>query len=114
MVGALLSLVIERGVRLGKKPGKPAPCCRQYADSSPSFRYQLPMPAVRPHPDVNSLRYFRTLLFIGAAWLATMSNLIGADTQMPSGVKWVNPQLPAGPGLEHHVLHSAAVGWDVG
>lgn len=60
------------------------------------------------------LKHLRTLLLLGAAWLATMSNLIGADDQMPPGVKWVNPQLPAGPGLEHHVLHSAALGWDVG
>lgn len=29
-------------------------------------------------------------------------------------MQWVNPQLPAGPGLEHQVLHSAALGWDVG
>jgi enterochelin esterase-like enzyme len=60
------------------------------------------------------LKHLRTVLLLGAAWLATISNLIGADNQMPPGVKWVNPQLPAGPGLEHHVLHSASLGWDVG
>jgi len=60
------------------------------------------------------LNYLRTFLLFGAAWLTTMSNLIGADNQMPPGVKWVNPQLPAGPGLEHHVLPSTSLGWDVG
>lgn len=60
------------------------------------------------------LKHLRTLLLLGAAWLATMSNLMGADSQIPPGVKWANPQLPAGPGLAHHVLHSASLGWDVG
>lgn len=60
------------------------------------------------------LKHLSSLLLIGAAWLTTISHLLGADAQMPSGVKWVNPQLPARPGLEHHVLHSASLGWDVG
>jgi enterochelin esterase-like enzyme len=60
-------------------------------------------------------RPHRTVLpFIAAAWLGAMLNSIAAENQAPTGVKWVNPQLPAGPGLEHHVLHSAALGWDVG
>ncbi|HUS93134.1 MAG TPA: alpha/beta hydrolase-fold protein [Phycisphaerae bacterium] len=29
-------------------------------------------------------------------------------------ISWVNPKLPAGPGLSHHVLHSQAMGHDVG
>lgn len=29
-------------------------------------------------------------------------------------ISWVNPKLPAGPGLSHHVLHSKAMGHDVG
>jgi len=29
-------------------------------------------------------------------------------------ISWVNPKLPAGPGLSHHVLHSEAMGHDVG
>src|ERR1044071_5475331 len=60
------------------------------------------------------LKHLRTVLLLGAAWLATISNLIGADNPTSPGVKWVNPQLPSGPGLEHHVLHSTSLGWDVG
>jgi endo-1,4-beta-xylanase len=29
-------------------------------------------------------------------------------------ISWVNPKLPASPGLSHHVLHSEAMGHDVG
>jgi len=29
-------------------------------------------------------------------------------------IRWVNPKLPPGPGLSHHVLHSKAMGHDVG
>jgi endo-1,4-beta-xylanase len=54
------------------------------------------------------------LLLITAAWLGAMPRTIAAENQAPAGVKWVNPQLPAGPGLEHRVLRSAALGWDVG
>lgn len=63
---------------------------------------------------MNSRPYSSVLLLIAAAWLGAMPNSIAAENQDPGGVKWVNPQLPAGPGLEHHVLHSAALGWDVG
>jgi enterochelin esterase-like enzyme len=34
--------------------------------------------------------------------------------QTPPAVKWVNPQLPKGPGLQHHVLKSAALDSEVG
>jgi len=29
-------------------------------------------------------------------------------------IRWVNPNLPTGPGLSHHILHSKAMGHDVG
>jgi enterochelin esterase-like enzyme len=36
------------------------------------------------------------------------------NDQSSLGVKWVNPQLPKGPGLQHHVLNSIALGCEVG
>lgn len=38
----------------------------------------------------------------------------GPRDQKPPEVIWVNPRLPNGPGLQHHVLKSAALGHDVG
>lgn len=53
-------------------------------------------------------------LLLAGAWLSAMPNTTAAENQASAGVKWVNPKLPAGPGLEHHVLHSTALGWDAG
>jgi enterochelin esterase-like enzyme len=64
--------------------------------------------------DMKSSPHRNVLLLIAAVCLGTMPNTIAAENQASAGVKWVNSQLPAGPGLEHHVLHSAALGWDVG
>lgn len=36
------------------------------------------------------------------------------ETQPQRKITWVNPTLPAGPGLSHHVLASEAMGHDVG
>jgi enterochelin esterase-like enzyme len=38
----------------------------------------------------------------------------GSHNQTPPAVIWVNPQLPKGPGLQHHVLKSAALDGEVG
>jgi len=37
-----------------------------------------------------------------------------AQTQPQQPVSWVNPKLPEGPGLTHHVLNSKAMGHEVG
>jgi enterochelin esterase-like enzyme len=36
------------------------------------------------------------------------------NNQAPPAVKWVNPQLPKGQSLQHHVLRSTALGCEVG
>ena len=41
-------------------------------------------------------------------------NTTGPRNQTPAAVIWVNPQLPKGPGLQHHVLKSAALDGEVG
>ena len=38
----------------------------------------------------------------------------GPRSQTPPAVTWVNPQLPKGPGLQHHVLKSDALEGEVG
>lgn len=50
--------------------------------------------------------------------IAFSTALAGAETPQTKKaereIKWVNPKLPEGPGLSHHVLHSRALGQDVG
>jgi len=67
-------------------------------------------------PNLNSLR---TQLSISLGIVAILI-LLPSHTraQRPGGqrppVSWVNPKLPDGPGLKHHVLASKAMGHDVG
>ena len=49
------------------------------------------------------------VLFLSATVLSAQA---GAANSSP--VSWVNPKLPEGPGLTHHVLASKALGHDVG
>ena len=46
------------------------------------------------------------------AFAVTLALGVGVYLLLKAGKKGSNQ--PAGPGLEHHVLHSAALGWDVG
>jgi enterochelin esterase-like enzyme len=45
---------------------------------------------------------------------AAVPSMTGPNSQTSLAVKWVNPQLPKGPGLQHHVLNSTALGCEVG
>jgi endo-1,4-beta-xylanase len=65
-------------------------------------------PRMFPH---SPLPVFRSLLVLGAA-LVLHSPLTSIAQEKP--VSWVNPKLPAGPGLTHHILDSEALGHEVG
>jgi len=45
---------------------------------------------------------------------AAVPSMTVPNNQASVAVKWVNPQLPKGPGLQHHVLNSTALGCEVG
>ena len=46
---------------------------------------------------------------------AALHSMTGPNNQaQPPAVKWVNPQLPEGPGLQHQVFSSPALGCEVG
>ena len=56
------------------------------------------------------------VVFLGIALIGATPVLAQSrpTTQPRREISWVNPKLPAGPGLSHHVLASKALGHDVG
>lgn len=67
-------------------------------------------PAVTATTTTKTAVVFLAIALAGSAALAQSR----PTTRPQREISWVNPKLPAGPGLSHHVLASKALGHDVG
>ena len=59
------------------------------------------------------MKLLTKILTLAALLSPIVSQAQQADNARPP-VSWVNPKLPDGPGLQHHILNSEAMGHDVG